>query len=152
MLTLSDTPGGAAVARKQVDILVDPFGIAFDSRDGTPVSEVRITLIDAATGQPALVFGDDGISSYPSTIVTGQSVTDSGGMRYDYPAGDYRFPLVRPGRYRLRRRADRALYGAVDRDRRPILRPCDGRTGCPSSSSPDPMAARYCSREPGRYE
>jgi uncharacterized repeat protein (TIGR01451 family) len=101
VLTLSDTAGGAAVARKQVDILVDPFGIAFDSRDGTPVSAVRITLIDAASGQPALVFGDDGVSSYPSTIVTGQSVTDSGGMRYDYPAGDYRFPLVRPGRYRL---------------------------------------------------
>ena len=62
---------------------------------------MRITLIDAATGQPAQVFGDDGISAYPSTIVTGQSVTDSGGNRYNFPAGDYRFPLVRPGRYRL---------------------------------------------------
>ncbi|HYI48472.1 MAG TPA: hypothetical protein VEX35_08415 [Allosphingosinicella sp.] len=101
VLTLSDTPGGPTVAEKSVAILIDPFGIAFDSRDGRPVSEVRITLVDAATGLPAQVFGDDGISSYPSTVVTGQSVTDSGGMRYDYPAGDYRFPLVRPGRYRL---------------------------------------------------
>ena len=68
---------------------------------GAPVSETRLTLIDDSTGQPAQVFGDDGISAFPSTIVTGQSVTDSRGNRYDFPAGEYRFPLVRPGRYRL---------------------------------------------------
>jgi uncharacterized repeat protein (TIGR01451 family) len=100
-LMLSDDAGGAPFVQGAVQILVDPFGIAFDSRTGTPVSEVRITLIDAATGQPAMVFGDDGISSYPATMITGQSVTDSGGTRYDFPAGDYRFPLVRPGQYRL---------------------------------------------------
>ena len=100
-LMLSDDPGGTPFVRGAVDIFADPFGIAFDSRDGAPVPDVRITLIDAATGQPALVFGDDGISSYPATMVTGQSVTDSGGMRYDFPVGDYRFPLVRAGRYRL---------------------------------------------------
>jgi len=100
-LTLSDERGGATVVDGEVDILVDPFGIAFDSRDGTPIAGVRITLVDAQTGQPAQVFGEDGISSYPSTVVTGESVTDSGGVRYDYPPGDYRFPLVRPGTYRL---------------------------------------------------
>ena len=100
-IMLGDTPDGPPLAQASIDILIDPFGIAFDSRDGRPVSEVRVTLVDAATGQPALVFGDDGVSSYPSTVVTGRSVADSGGMRYDYPAGDYRFPLVRPGRYRL---------------------------------------------------
>jgi uncharacterized repeat protein (TIGR01451 family) len=100
-LVLSDVNGGPSFVEGRVDILVDPFGIAFDSRDGTPLSEVRITLVDASTGQPAVVFGDDGVSSYPATIVTGHSVTDSGGMRYDFPAGDYRFPLVRAGRYRL---------------------------------------------------
>lgn len=101
VLTLSDSPGGPTVAERQVAVLIDPFGITFDSRTGTPVSDVRVTLVDAATGSPALVFGDDGFSSYPATMVTGQSVTDSGGTRYDYPPGDYRFPVVRPGRYRL---------------------------------------------------
>jgi len=89
------------VATAEVDVLVDPFGAAFDSADGSLVSGARITLIDASTGAPAMVFGDDGKSSYPATIVTGQSVTDSGGAVYQLPAGDYRFPLVRPGRYRL---------------------------------------------------
>jgi len=100
-LMLSDDAGGTPFVQGTIAILADPFGIAFDSRDGTPVPDVRITLVDAATGRPALVFGDDGISSYPASVVTGQSVTDSGGNRYDFPAGDYRFPLVRPGRYRL---------------------------------------------------
>jgi uncharacterized repeat protein (TIGR01451 family) len=100
-IIIADTPDGAPLVQIDVRILVDPFGIAFDSRDGRPVSEVRVTLVNADTGTPALVFGDDGVSSYPATMVTGQSVTDSGGTRYDFPAGDYRFPLVRPGRYRL---------------------------------------------------
>jgi len=100
-IILADEAGGPSVAQADILILVDPFGIAFDSRDGAPVPGVRITLVDATTGQPAQVFGDDGFSSFPSTIVTGQSVTDSGGTRYDLPPGDYRFPLVHPGRYRL---------------------------------------------------
>ena len=100
-LTLSDEAGATPFVQGTVQILVDPFGIAFDSRTGAPVSETRVTLIDAASGQPALVFGDDGISAFPSTIVTGQSVTDSRGNRYDFPAGEYRFPLVRSGQYRL---------------------------------------------------
>lgn len=95
------TPTGAMLARSNLAILVDPFGIAFDSRSGTPVEAVRITLIDAATGQPANVFGDDGVSTFPSTIVTGQTVTDSGGASYVIPAGEYRFPLVATGSYRL---------------------------------------------------
>jgi hypothetical protein len=90
------------VASAEVDVLVDPLGIVFDSVSGAPVSGARITLIDDSTGQPAIVFGDDGSSSYPSTVISGQTVTDSGGTVYRFPAGDYRFPLVRPGRYRLR--------------------------------------------------
>jgi hypothetical protein len=89
------------VATAEVDVLVDPFGIAFDSANGGPVSGARITLVDASTGAPATVFGDDGKAAYPSTMVTGQSVTDGAGSIYQFPPGDYRFPLVRPGRYRL---------------------------------------------------
>lgn len=93
---------GTPMATAQVSFLVDPFGIVFDSGDGAPVSGVRVTLINADTGLPAQVFGDDGVSSYPNSMVTGTSVTDSGGTVYNFPTGDYRFPFVAPGNYRLR--------------------------------------------------
>ena len=85
----------------EVDVLVDPFGIAFDSANGEPVPGVRVSIVEADTGRPADVFGDDGVSRFPSTVVTGSTVTDSGGNAYAFPPGDYRFPLMRPGRYRL---------------------------------------------------
>jgi hypothetical protein len=94
-----------------VGVLIDPFGMVFDSADGDAVSGARITLIDEATGQPATVFGDDGASAYPATVVAGEPVQDSGGTVYTFPPGDYRFPLVRPGRYRLRVEPP-APYGA----------------------------------------
>jgi hypothetical protein len=77
-------------ATASVDVLVDPFGMVFDSTDAKPVSGTRITLVDDASGQPAAVFGDDGNSAYPATIVAGEPVTDSGGTVYTFPAGDYR--------------------------------------------------------------
>jgi uncharacterized repeat protein (TIGR01451 family) len=85
----------------EASILVDPFGIIFDSETGDPINGVTITLIEEATGQPAKVFGDDGLSAYPSTVVSGGSVRDASGTLYTFPAGGYRFPLVAPGRYRL---------------------------------------------------
>ena len=93
---------GSLVATAPVDVLIDPFGVAFDSGDGAPVQDVRVTLIDVDTGQPAIVFGDDAVSRYPSTLLTGSTVTDAGGASYRFPPGDYRFPFVRPGRYRLK--------------------------------------------------
>lgn len=100
-LRVSDRASASLVALATIDFLVDPFGIVFDSGDGAPVAGSRVTIVDAATGQPAAVFGDDGVSTYPSSVVTGQRVTDSGGTVYDFPAGDYRFPFVAPGTYRL---------------------------------------------------
>ncbi len=85
----------------RADALVDPFGLVFDSQTGQPIDGVRVRLIDVATGLPATVFGDDGVSRYPSEMITGQRVTDSGGTQYDLPAGVYRFPLVAPGDYRV---------------------------------------------------
>lgn len=92
---------GTTIAAAPVDVLIDPFGIVFDSADGTPIPGVRVTLIDVTTGQPADVFGDDGVSRFPSSIVTGSTVTDSGGTVYNFPPGDYRFPFARAGTYRL---------------------------------------------------
>ncbi len=80
--------------------LVDPFGIVFAAHTGAPVDGVRVRLV-RANGAPAQVFGDDGVSSYPAEIVTGQPVTDSGGTVYQYAAGVFRFPLVAAGDYRL---------------------------------------------------
>ena len=92
---------GSLVASSPVEVLIDPFGIAFDSGDGAPVQDVRITLIDADTNLPAIVFGDDAVSRFPSTLLTGSTVTDASGVIYKFPAGEYRFPFVKPGQYKL---------------------------------------------------
>jgi uncharacterized repeat protein (TIGR01451 family) len=83
------------------DALVDPFGLVFDSQTGSPINGARVRLVDVATGQPATVYGDDGVSRYPNEMVTGQVATDQGGTQYSLPAGVFRFPLVAPGNYRL---------------------------------------------------
>ncbi|HHJ35863.1 MAG TPA: DUF11 domain-containing protein, partial [Gammaproteobacteria bacterium] len=80
--------------------LVDPFGVVFSSSDGTLLDGAIVTLLDSS-GNPANVFGDDGISTYPNTVVTGGSATDSGGTVVNFPTGSYRFPRVAPGDYRI---------------------------------------------------
>ena len=82
-------------------VLVDPFGLVFDSSTGLPVDGAQVTLIDDSTGLAATVYGDDGISIFPSTITSGGSETDSGGTVYNFGPGEYRFPFVAPGTYRL---------------------------------------------------
>ena len=81
--------------------LVDPFGLVFDSTTGLPVNGAQVTLINDATGLPATVYGDDGISTFPATLISGGSATDSGGTVYNFGPGEYRFPFVVPGTYRL---------------------------------------------------
>lgn len=82
-------------------VLVDPFGIVFNSITGDPIDGATVTLIDVLTGLPATVFGDDGISVYPSTVTTGGTATDVGGTVYNFPSGGYRFPFIVPGTYRF---------------------------------------------------
>jgi uncharacterized repeat protein (TIGR01451 family) len=100
-LSGSDAVTGSLISSSPIEVLIDPFGIVFDSGDGAPVPGSRVTLIDAATGQPATVFGDDGVSAFPSSVITGSTVTDSSGQIYIFPTGDYRFPFARAGDYRL---------------------------------------------------
>ncbi|MFZ5619150.1 MAG: hypothetical protein ACOZAA_17695, partial [Pseudomonadota bacterium] len=80
---------------------VDPFGRVFDSLTGALIDGAGVTVVDDATGAPAQVFGVDGVSSYPSTVATGQPVTDAGGMTYAPGPGEFRFPIMVPGTYRL---------------------------------------------------
>jgi uncharacterized repeat protein (TIGR01451 family) len=81
--------------------LVDPLGTVFDSASGAPVNSASVTLIDTATNLPATVYGDDGVSTYPATVLSGGTVTDSGSTVYAFPPGGYRFPQIPPGTYRL---------------------------------------------------
>lgn len=81
--------------------LVDPMGLVFDASTGLPVNGAQVTLVNLATGQPAAVLGNDGTSSYPSTVTSGASVTDSGGTVYTAAPGRYQFPRIAPGSYRL---------------------------------------------------
>lgn len=82
-------------------VLVDPYGVVFSSGTGQPISGVQVRLVDSDTGQPAVVFGDDGVSTYPATVTTGGTVIDSSGAVYTFPEGRFRFPLANPGNYRL---------------------------------------------------
>ncbi len=97
-----DSKTSGLLGEVDLEILIDPFGIVFDSGDGAPVSGVTVTIIDNATGQPAEVFGDDGMSAFPNKVVTGSTVSDSSGQTYDFPDGFYRFPFVRAGSYSIR--------------------------------------------------
>ncbi len=81
--------------------LVDPFGRVFDSLTGELLNGVSVTIINVATGQPAAVFGVDGVSLYPSSLTTGSTVTDASGLAYPLEPGEFLFPLMAPGEYRL---------------------------------------------------
>jgi uncharacterized repeat protein (TIGR01451 family) len=81
--------------------VVDPFGVFFNSTTGKPVDGVAVTLLDTATGKSALVFGDDGVSSFPATIISGGVASDSSGKHYTFSPGAFRYPFVVPGTYRF---------------------------------------------------
>ncbi|WP_455209540.1 OmpA family protein [Kaarinaea lacus] len=100
-ITVSYTDATDSSDSATASVLVDPYGVLFSTSDGTPLDGARVTLVDASTGQPAQVFGDDGISSFPATVISGGTTTDSNGNTYNFPAGGYRFPFVQPGNYQL---------------------------------------------------
>jgi len=105
-------PGGDNVlVQTAVDVLADPFGIVFDSETGEPVNGVRVTLIDDATGQPATVFAEDGETPWPSTVISGQAITDGSGRITQMGTGEFWFPQTFIGRYRLEFEAPQPYSG-----------------------------------------
>ncbi|MEO8999385.1 MAG: hypothetical protein ABI227_10195 [Rhodanobacter sp.] len=82
--------------------LVSPYNVVFDSTTGARINGAKITLVDADTGLPvAHVIGRDGVSSFPASVTSGQSVTDSSGATYSASTGAFLLPQVVAGRYRL---------------------------------------------------
>ncbi|WP_114520506.1 DUF11 domain-containing protein [Altererythrobacter sp. ZODW24] len=97
--SVSGQPG--VIATATVMLLADPFGVVFDSETGEPVSGAQVTLVDAVTGLPATVFAEDGVTPWPSTVISGQPITDAAGNTYPIGAGEYWFPLTTFGQYRI---------------------------------------------------
>lgn len=91
----------AAIGTAQVEILSPTYGMVFDSENGAPINAARVTIVDAATGLPARVLGEDGVTPWPSTVLSGEAVTDAVGKTHPVNPGEYRFPLVAAGRYKL---------------------------------------------------
>ncbi|MBI5562233.1 MAG: OmpA family protein [Deltaproteobacteria bacterium] len=81
--------------------LIDPYGVVFDSTTGKAVNGATVTLIDATTGAEAAVKGDDGKSKYPATVITGGTAKDSSGKVYAFGTGEYRYPFITTGQYKL---------------------------------------------------
>ena len=95
-------PGSTlAPATATIAVLADPMGEVFSSDDGSPVSGATVALVDATTGQPAKVYAIDGATSWPATMQSGKTVTDGAGIEHVMAAGEYSFPKVATGSYRL---------------------------------------------------
>ncbi len=80
--------------------LVDAISRVIDSYSGQLVSGAEVTVVDAATGQPATALSDDGQSPFPSTLTTGATIVDGAGRSQVFGPGEFRFPFLSPGRYR----------------------------------------------------
>lgn len=96
-----DPVSGSMLVQAAIDVLVDPYGVVFDSETGEPVNGARVTLVDAASGAPATVFAPDGVTPWPSSVISGAPVTDGAGRTIIMGPGEFWFPLTNLGTYRL---------------------------------------------------
>ena len=102
-ISITTVPIGSnqTVVSARLDVLADPYGLVFDSENGAPVNGAQVMLVDAATGAPARVYADDGVTPWPSIVYSGQPVTDGAGVVHTMLPGEYRFPLAALGNYRI---------------------------------------------------
>lgn len=77
--------------------LFDPFGKVFDSNSGLGVNGASVTLINTANNLPTTVFCDDGVTTLPLPITSGNSTSCDAIVAQ----GSFRFPRVSPGSYKI---------------------------------------------------
>ncbi len=82
--------------------LVDPYCRVFNSLTGDLIDGAMVTIFDQATGQEADVLGVDGVSSYPSAVMSGKDTEDASGYAYEIRSGEFKFPILKPGNYYLK--------------------------------------------------
>ena len=117
---------GQLVASSPVEVLVDPYGVVFDSGDGAPVSGSTVSIVDGDTGAPVTVYGDDAKSIFPSTVKSGSTVIDASGAAYKF-RGRISFPLRQAGTLPDRRHAPGPISRRRNRSPR-SWRACCGPT------------------------
>jgi len=81
--------------------VLNPLNRVFSSADGAPIDDAVVTLINVDTGSRATVYGVDGFSAFPSEVTSGEDVIDGSGLTYESENGQFSFPLVEPGTYRI---------------------------------------------------
>ena len=86
---------GCGATQLEIALLIDPFGVVFDSHSNLPVAGASVMLVDVTgagnggnAGGPARVLQADAVTPAPSVIVTGAD-------------GHFAFPLVEASQYRL---------------------------------------------------
>ena len=88
------------------DVTVDtaflnPSNSVFSSANGERLDDTVVTLINVETGTRATVFGVDGFSTFPAEVTTGADVVDGAGLAYVNNLGEFSYPVVDPGTYRI---------------------------------------------------
>jgi len=96
--------------RQTAEVSISPVGFVFDDLTGQPLNGVVLQLINAETNLPAEVRGDGPhFARFPSVVSSGEAVEDANGLIYLNLAGEYRFPAIPAGDYRLRIFNDQTL-------------------------------------------
>lgn len=100
---ITATLAGCGAASSEAAVLIDPYGVVFDSKSNAPVAGALVTLIDVSgagnggrPGAPATVFAADGITPAPASVTTG---ADGSFAFPRVPPSDYRLAVAPPGAY-----------------------------------------------------
>lgn len=83
--------GCSAAASVSTKAFMQSQGVVYDSHTNAPVAGATVALI-SSSGQPAQVFGPDGVTPAPSSVVTGVDGT----YTFDYVAAGTYSVVVRP--------------------------------------------------------
>jgi len=81
--------------------ILNPLNRVFSSVDGSNIDGAVVTLVNVDTGAEAVVYGVDGFSTFPSEVISGDDTIDAGGLTYTNDVGEFRYPIVEPGTYRV---------------------------------------------------